>query len=235
VRGLQFLTCYSIESIRPQIFILPYFEPKIKLNYNGIVRIAIFLFIFCSIIYFTIPNSFQITDTLGTRLIPISILSGDGIYLDRFIPGIDPQIIPNFLRKSHGHYISNYPILSGLIAVPFYLPMFFLNELHRDPKSLYLISAYYERLSAAIIASISVTIFYLLFKQMTKKSRSSIFFYFNICLRYPNLLRQQSTTLATWCCQFILNIVTTLFTHRNSVNPEKKDQIFFAFSNFCHL
>jgi hypothetical protein len=77
--------------------------------------------------------SIQSEDTLPTIFLPISIIKEGNIYLDRFYdqlikryPNPDDKdysrgFTPYYLRKVNGHYLSAFPIMSAILAVPVYL------------------------------------------------------------------------------------------------------------------
>jgi hypothetical protein len=64
-------------------------------------------------------------DTVPNTLLPLAVLRGDGVYLDRFRALFVREWgtpTPIFVAVSRGHLVSRYPIGPGLLAVPFYLP-----------------------------------------------------------------------------------------------------------------
>ena len=59
-------------------------------------------------------------DTFPTALTTLALLSGEGIYLDRFFPETPggPNRIWYGSARKHGHVVSRYPILPALLVMP---------------------------------------------------------------------------------------------------------------------
>ena len=60
-------------------------------------------------------------DTLPTLLLPVAILRGDGLKLDRF-GALWPGPLPYYLALKRGHIVSRYPVAVALFAVPLIAP-----------------------------------------------------------------------------------------------------------------
>jgi hypothetical protein len=59
-------------------------------------------------------------DTAATALLPYTLLTGDGLFLDRFriiLQRPDGTLLP-FVRESHKHVVSLHPIGTALVALP---------------------------------------------------------------------------------------------------------------------
>lgn len=69
-------------------------------------------------------------DTVATSMLPLTILRGEGVYLDRFGPVLrEPDgTLPVFVTSSEGHILSRYPIAPALIAVPLAAPQIALLD-----------------------------------------------------------------------------------------------------------
>lgn len=60
-------------------------------------------------------------DTVPALLLPVAILRGDGLKLDRFT-AVWPNRLPYYVTRRRGHIVSQYPIAPALIALPFVAP-----------------------------------------------------------------------------------------------------------------
>ena len=69
-------------------------------------------------------------DTTPTTLVPLAIMRGDGLYLDRFRPllRVWGTPLPVFVTESNGHIISRYPVGPALVALPFVAPQVMLLD-----------------------------------------------------------------------------------------------------------
>src|SRR4051812_41227539 len=61
------------------------------------------------------------SDTIPSVLLPISILRGDGVHLDRF-RHIWPTDLPYYVADKGGEIVSRYPLGPPLLALPFTAP-----------------------------------------------------------------------------------------------------------------
>jgi hypothetical protein len=63
-------------------------------------------------------------------MLPLTILRGEGVYLDRFGPVLrEPDgTLPVFVTTSHGHILSRYPVAPALMAVPLTAPQVVLLD-----------------------------------------------------------------------------------------------------------
>jgi hypothetical protein len=78
-----------------------------------------------TVIYLSNGREIGAFDTVPTTLLPLSVLRGDGIHLDRFRPlfiRMWGTPTPVFITESVGHLVSLYPVGPALLAVPFYGP-----------------------------------------------------------------------------------------------------------------
>jgi hypothetical protein len=69
-------------------------------------------------------------DTTPNTLLPLAILRGDGLYLDRFRPllRVWGTPLPLFVAESGGHILSRYPVGPALLAFPLVAPQVLLLD-----------------------------------------------------------------------------------------------------------
>lgn len=60
-------------------------------------------------------------DTVPALLLPVAILRGNGLHLDRFA-ALWPRRLPYYVTLSRGHIVSQYPVGVALLAVPLIAP-----------------------------------------------------------------------------------------------------------------
>src|SRR5207247_2717844 len=123
-------------------------------------------------------------DTAAVRYVPFSILMRGGLHVDGWI---EPYFRPHlehklnygiyFASQSHGHWMSNYPILTPVVVTPLYVPAAWWLA-HKQPPPSDEAWRFYaeamEKLSAAVIAAISVGIFYLAIRKILTPNASLI-------------------------------------------------------------
>src|SRR3989344_1407899 len=134
-------------------------------------------------IYNTNINQFiiQSEDTIPSMFLPFSIIKKGTLYLDdyyqimieRYPHPDDKKYIlgktPFYLRKVSGHYLSAFPIMSSILALPIYLIPVFLNI---DVNWFNI--ALLARLSSAIIVGLSGVFLYQLLLKLTKEDNAFI-------------------------------------------------------------
>jgi hypothetical protein len=120
-------------------------------------------------------------DTYPTRFLPFSLLLDHSVYLDRWIqPRLARPLGPNgmyFAARSHGHWISAYPIIVPVLVTPLYvLPGWWLS--HQSPPiypyslEFVLIANTMEKLSASLIAAMSGAVLFLAFRKIASANVS---------------------------------------------------------------
>lgn len=105
----------------------------------------------------------EMYDTIGTKLLPFSILTGKAIFLDEFADAIykDTDAERYFIR-SDGHALPWSPVLSGILVTPLYAPYVLWANIQglATTQAFYAASFALEKLSASFFASISVVLMY---------------------------------------------------------------------------
>ena len=89
------------------------------------------------VVYLTNGREIPSTDAVPARYLPLALLRGDGLVLDRFrklpafapTPGAGGQALPYYVTLKGGHLVSIYPPGVPLLAVPCYAPqVWFLDH-----------------------------------------------------------------------------------------------------------
>jgi hypothetical protein len=100
-------------------------------------------------------------DTIPTTMLPLTILRGEGLHLDRFGPILRGPSgrLPVFVTWSRGRIISRYPIGPAVMALPLVAPQaWFLDAVEpgwdRDPARAYRECRRMGKRAAAIIAAL---------------------------------------------------------------------------------
>jgi hypothetical protein len=107
-------------------------------------------------------------DSVPARLMPFALLRDHTLYLDGWVK---PYLNPNgaavyYLAESRGHQMSSYPILLPLLITPLYVAPAWWLARHKPPIPMeglggFVIINTMEKLSAALVAALSVGILYL--------------------------------------------------------------------------
>src|SRR3954465_14505600 len=63
-------------------------------------------------------------DTIPASLLPLTILRGEGLHLDRYAPLLAEADgrLPAYVKRSRGHVVSRYPVAPALVALPLVAP-----------------------------------------------------------------------------------------------------------------
>jgi hypothetical protein len=129
------------------------------------------IFLFCAVLtVFSNGRYLGTGDTLPAVLLPVAVLKGQGFFLDEFFkPGsffydedvycvkskVDAGLLPWWVTSSKGRIISSYPIIPGLLNIPVNLYAH-LSGIDIERNCFFL-----SKLSAVLIAAISVIFFFL--------------------------------------------------------------------------
>lgn len=143
------------------------------------LKFSLPLFLITFLIFNLNINSIGSGDTIPARLLPISILSGHGLYFDNFVGFLQNKYQTiYYFQQFNNHYVSSFPIITGLIAIPFYLPFYIFLILNgvTDISSLYNITTALQKLSASSLASFSVVLFFILIRKISNNNSISAIF-----------------------------------------------------------
>jgi len=117
-------------------------------------------------------------DTFPARFLPFSLLLDHSLYLDRWIPpplaatlGVHGS---HFAVKSHGHFVSMYPIITPVVVTPLYvLPAWWFSRQSPPPDPFSpvftVIVSTMEKLSASLIAAMSGAVLFLAFRKIAPR------------------------------------------------------------------
>jgi hypothetical protein len=128
--------------------------------------VATVLFLLCLACYLangrTAPAA-KSADTLPSRLLPFSALAFHTITLDPFAAELAPEERKFWLQRRRGRLVSFYPVGPALVAFPIYLPAWaWLSASGRATAAdLFAVSPVMEKVSASIIAALTVVFVYL--------------------------------------------------------------------------
>lgn len=130
------------------------------------VRRGVLLFLGSLLVYNVNLREISSGDTAGTRLLPAIIVLEHRLYLDSFFrnypAGAD---LPYWAQRVGGHYLSSYPILPALLAVPIYAaPVYLLGA-----ESWTLVNLL-SKVSATVLAALSVLVVYLALRELVRGS-----------------------------------------------------------------
>jgi len=152
-------------------------RPRRDLIFAGFLLLLLF------VIYNSNFRTIRWNDTLPARLLPFSLLLDHSLYLDQWVrpllarrPDVNQLY---FVRESHGHWMSSYPIILPIFVTPLYiLPAWWLS---RQSPPLYPYSNYFgliadtmEKLSASLIAAISGAVLFLAFRRIASRKVSLV-------------------------------------------------------------
>ncbi|MBI2620893.1 glycosyltransferase family 39 protein [candidate division WWE3 bacterium] len=127
------------------------------------------------------PLSIQSEDTLPAMFIPLAVIKDKTLYLDSYYemmraryPHPDDEafekgLTPFYLREVRGSYVSAFPIMAGLLAIPVYaLPVVFGMPATFENVTLL------SHISSALIVSLAGGFMYVLLKSFFVDSRKAI-------------------------------------------------------------
>jgi hypothetical protein len=137
-----------------------------RMGIPGLARLRSPLVLFLGVVFIYSLNGRTaiVGDTFPARYLPLSLLREFDFDLDEFPFLYEPQV-PYFLQRINGHIVSAYPPWAAVLALPVYLlPV--LGGL--APQSHLLLEL--EKLSATLIMSVSVVIFFLALRRLTRRN-----------------------------------------------------------------
>ena len=142
-----------------------------------------FLLLLLFAIYNANLRTISTDDTLPNRLLPFDLLLDHNLYLDRWIkPLLAEPLGPHgayFAAKSHGRFISAYPITTPVFVAPLYvLPALWLSRhtppLYPHSTSFFVAVITMEKLSASLIAAMSGAVLFLALRKVASRRVSLV-------------------------------------------------------------
>jgi hypothetical protein len=122
-------------------------------------------------------------DSLPARFLPFILLLDHSLYLDQWIEPIQPKNLGvhgmYFAARSHGHWISAYPIITPVMVTPLYLlPAWWVS--HQSPPiypysvEFVVIASTMEKVSASLIAAMSGALLFLALRKIASAKVSVV-------------------------------------------------------------
>ena len=126
-------------------------------------RFGLLLCLACLLVYSLNMREISAADTRPARLLPVALILDHRLTLDRFFADYPVgRPLPYWVQRVGGHYVSSYPILPALLALPVYLvPVWVLGD------ASWLLADALSKVSATLLAALSVLFVYLAAGQLT--------------------------------------------------------------------
>lgn len=146
---------------------------KIKTNFikfikeHELICLFILFFVVYNVNFRPIPSG----DTVPASLLPFSILENHNLYLDQFA---DFYVKPYFFTIKEGHILSAYPIVTPVLIVPLYLPVYLGLKISNYPIDMFspifqMTVMILEKIAATIIAAFSGIFVFLSLRELVRK------------------------------------------------------------------
>ena len=138
------------------------------------IRGALLVFFLSFLIYNSNFRLIRIDDSVPARLLPFVLIVNHSFNLDGWVDSYLPRARgpygTYFVTRSHGHWMSTYPILTPLVVTPLYVPSArWLSQqcppLGKDDVVATAIIDLMEKLSASLVAALSAAVLYLALRQ----------------------------------------------------------------------
>lgn len=127
------------------------------------------------VLYLGNGGSRETGDTLPARQLPVSVLQDANLYLDRFISRYKQPSMHSVVNVD-GRWVSNYPVGTPLLAVPFYLPLIRTDEIPDSRLNMF------GKISASCLVVIASLILYLTLRRLTSPSNAMLIaFIYGLC------------------------------------------------------
>lgn len=187
-----------------------------KLNIDLIYKYKLaVLSIFLFVLYLS-NNAYVLSgDAVPAALLPWSILEEHTIYLDGFTGFIFTQWSDHyFVTLEKGHLVSFYPIVTPLLAVPFYLPAYVILTLTGSPvvdfsDSFIFTTGYCMKFASITIAVLGAIVLYFLLKRMFDEKWAYILsLCYGVCtstwtISSQSLWQHGTAQLLLICCYYL--------------------------------
>lgn len=143
---------------------------------------ASIIFLVFLLFYFYTSAVTSPSDTIPNLFLPLNLIRGRGFYLDDLYPffmkaapmGVVDNL-PYYLSFQKGHYISDYPVLTSVLAMPIYLlPVLVKRVTIENIYQTYKLIPVLGKLSASIFTALSVSFLYLALKSVMEQKKALI-------------------------------------------------------------
>lgn len=141
---------------------------------SGAGRKAVLLGLLCFVVYNANLRWIGAYDSVASSILPFGIWRGDGLHLDHYSDYGSSKGY-SIVRTRDGRLASLYPIVTPLLVAPLYFPTLFskvryLDETTENEYRRLLM----EKLSASIVASISVVFLWLTLRAVTSRRKATV-------------------------------------------------------------
>lgn len=199
---------------------------KTAIYYLKKYKLAI-LVAFLFILYFSNNSTVTSGDAVPAMLLPWAILDGHTIVLDDFTGFIITQWSDHyFVVVEQGHLVSTTPIVTPILAVPFYIPVYFWGVLSGKSvvdfsDTFIFMTGYCMKFAAVTIAVLSAVVLYLLLKRLFDEHWAFILSVcYGVCtstwtISSQSLWQHGTAELLIVCCYYL---VIRNIDHRESSN-----------------
>jgi hypothetical protein len=193
---------------------------------------CVLLFLIAIVVYNLNFRNINSIDTIPASLLPFAILNQHTLHLDMFSSFIYGENYGAF-ALINGHFYSAYPLVTPVLVTPLYiLPYLALAVLHVPPDMnnsiFFLVVFAMEKISASIIASLSVVVFFAGMKKLVSAKTAmitSLIFAFGTSIWSIN-------SQALWQHGLVALFLTLIFFF--IVKNEEKEQVLnYIFLGLC--
>lgn len=129
-------------------------------------RVAVLFFLVSLVVFNANLRTTASYDGLAASLIPFGLWHGAGVTLDAHAGNLPPEIGYSIVPSRTGHWVSLYPIVTPLLVSPLYAPTLWVPWFRPDdPGRGVVVRVLMEKLSASVLAALSVAVVFLLLRK----------------------------------------------------------------------
>jgi hypothetical protein len=141
----------------------------VVINYDFLI-----LFVLIAIIYNTATNINVSGDTIPASFLPIVFIQHQTVFFDSMIPAAGPgSNLAYAFPLVNGHYVSLFPIVTPILAIPVYFVSYVLLSFAHIPVDKTMVMVMMKT-SATVIAALSCVFVYLTAKELISKKAALI-------------------------------------------------------------
>lgn len=127
---------------------------------------AVLIFVLCLLVYNANLRLVGSGDCIPARLLPFAILNHGTVYLDAYGPRPDNGYW--FVASRSGRLVSLYPVVLPVLVTPLFVPAAaYVARVEPPAWQFQVVDEMMEKLSASIIASLSVVVLWLVLRRIT--------------------------------------------------------------------